>query len=174
MQLLGRLAALIPSPRKQRHSYYDQQVSLWGGGAGAQLAAPGSGYCVGAAGSGYPPGNQLLIPGDRFNATIVRYLEFAPDFNEKFPGLRDRHSWPGEGWQLRRGLLPCRLRGETNRVGSGLRDCDCAKWKPRSKSLLARYNCPRSRGLPFASRPEQRRATKNGFIAASCIDKHKG
>lgn len=31
MQLLDRLAALIPSPRKQRHSYYDQQVSLWGG-----------------------------------------------------------------------------------------------------------------------------------------------
>lgn len=84
-----------------------------GRGAGAQLAAPRSGYCVGAAGSGYPPGNQLLIPGERFNATIVRYLEFA-------------------------------------------RDCDCAKWKPRSKSLLARYNCPRSRGLPFASRPEQR------------------
>jgi arginine decarboxylase len=35
----------------------------------------------------YPPGIPLLIPGERFNATIVRYLNFAREFNEKFPGF---------------------------------------------------------------------------------------
>jgi len=35
----------------------------------------------------YPPGIPLLIPGERFNPTIVRYLKFARDFNEKFPGF---------------------------------------------------------------------------------------
>jgi arginine decarboxylase len=35
----------------------------------------------------YPPGIPLLIPGERFNATIVRYLQFARDFNGKFPGF---------------------------------------------------------------------------------------
>jgi arginine decarboxylase len=35
----------------------------------------------------YPPGIPLLIPGERFNATIVRYLGFAREFNEKFPGF---------------------------------------------------------------------------------------
>jgi arginine decarboxylase len=35
----------------------------------------------------YPPGIPLLIPGERFNRTIVDYLKFARDFNEKFPGF---------------------------------------------------------------------------------------
>ncbi|MFZ5574389.1 MAG: Orn/Lys/Arg decarboxylase N-terminal domain-containing protein [Pseudomonadota bacterium] len=35
----------------------------------------------------YPPGIPLLIPGERFNATIVRYLQFTREFNEKFPGF---------------------------------------------------------------------------------------
>ena len=35
----------------------------------------------------YPPGIPLLIPGERFNATIVRYLKFARHFNEQFPGF---------------------------------------------------------------------------------------
>ncbi len=35
----------------------------------------------------YPPGIPLLIPGERFNATIVRYLQFARDFNQRFPGF---------------------------------------------------------------------------------------
>jgi arginine decarboxylase len=35
----------------------------------------------------YPPGIPLLIPGERFNATIVRYLKFARDFNHLFPGF---------------------------------------------------------------------------------------
>ncbi|MGO9445081.1 MAG: Orn/Lys/Arg decarboxylase N-terminal domain-containing protein [Thiobacillaceae bacterium] len=35
----------------------------------------------------YPPGIPLLIPGERFNATIVRYLQFAREVNEKFPGF---------------------------------------------------------------------------------------
>ncbi|QDX82331.1 lysine decarboxylase [Denitratisoma sp. DHT3] len=35
----------------------------------------------------YPPGIPLLIPGERFNRTIMRYLQFARDFNEHFPGF---------------------------------------------------------------------------------------
>ena len=35
----------------------------------------------------YPPGIPLLIPGERFNATIVSYLKFAREFNRKFPGF---------------------------------------------------------------------------------------
>ena len=35
----------------------------------------------------YPPGIQLLIPGERFNKRIVDYLRFARDFNRKFPGF---------------------------------------------------------------------------------------
>ncbi len=35
----------------------------------------------------YPPGIPLLIPGERFNKTIVQYLQFARMFNERFPGF---------------------------------------------------------------------------------------
>ena len=28
-----------------------------------------------------------MIPGERFNSTIVRYLQFARDFNTRFPGF---------------------------------------------------------------------------------------
>jgi arginine decarboxylase len=35
----------------------------------------------------YPPGIPLLIPGERFNRTIVRYLQYARAFNESFPGF---------------------------------------------------------------------------------------
>ncbi|TLM76193.1 Orn/Lys/Arg decarboxylase N-terminal domain-containing protein [Microbulbifer harenosus] len=35
----------------------------------------------------YPPGIPLLIPGERFNRTIVNYLRFARTFNEQFPGF---------------------------------------------------------------------------------------
>ncbi len=35
----------------------------------------------------YPPGIPLLIPGERFNKTIVDYLKFARDFNQRFPGF---------------------------------------------------------------------------------------
>ncbi|MFC4159318.1 Orn/Lys/Arg family decarboxylase [Chitinimonas lacunae] len=35
----------------------------------------------------YPPGIPLLIPGERFNKTIVDYLKFARRFNEHFPGF---------------------------------------------------------------------------------------
>jgi len=42
----------------------------------------------------YPPGIPLLIPGERFNATIVRYLKFAKSFNQKSPGFdTDIHVW---------------------------------------------------------------------------------
>lgn len=35
----------------------------------------------------YPPGIPLLIPGERFNATIVQYMKFARAFNQQFPGF---------------------------------------------------------------------------------------
>ncbi len=35
----------------------------------------------------YPPGIPLLIPGERFNKTIMDYLKFAREFNKKFPGF---------------------------------------------------------------------------------------
>ncbi|WP_412481191.1 Orn/Lys/Arg decarboxylase N-terminal domain-containing protein [Azonexus sp. IMCC34839] len=35
----------------------------------------------------YPPGIPLLIPGERFNATICNYLKFAREFNAAFPGF---------------------------------------------------------------------------------------
>jgi hypothetical protein len=39
----------------------------------------------------YPPGIALLIPGERFNKTIVDYLKFACDFNEKFSARMRNH-----------------------------------------------------------------------------------
>ncbi|BAL23621.1 arginine/lysine/ornithine decarboxylase [Azoarcus sp. KH32C] len=45
----------------------------------------------------YPPGIPLLIPGERFNSTIVRYLKFARDFNAAFPGFEtDIHGFVRE------------------------------------------------------------------------------
>lgn len=35
----------------------------------------------------YPPGIPLLIPGERFNETIVNYLKFTREFNLRFPGF---------------------------------------------------------------------------------------
>jgi arginine decarboxylase len=35
----------------------------------------------------YPPGIPLLIPGERFNKSIVEYLRFARMFNQQFPGF---------------------------------------------------------------------------------------
>lgn len=35
----------------------------------------------------YPPGIPLLIPGERFNTTIVGYLQFVREFNQRFPGF---------------------------------------------------------------------------------------
>ncbi|SEG24492.1 arginine/lysine/ornithine decarboxylase [Marinobacterium lutimaris] len=35
----------------------------------------------------YPPGIPLLVPGERFNSTIIDYLKFARDFNARFPGF---------------------------------------------------------------------------------------
>ncbi|MBK9395534.1 MAG: arginine/lysine/ornithine decarboxylase [Uliginosibacterium sp.] len=52
----------------------------------------------------YPPGIPLLIPGERFNKTIVDYLKFVREFNERFPGFEsDCHGLVKEmqGGQLR-------------------------------------------------------------------------
>lgn len=35
----------------------------------------------------YPPGIPLLVPGERFNKTIVDYLKFTESFNRKYPGF---------------------------------------------------------------------------------------
>ncbi len=46
----------------------------------------------------YPPGIPLLIPGERFNKTIVDYLKFARDFSQKFPGFEtDIHGLVTDG-----------------------------------------------------------------------------
>ena len=46
----------------------------------------------------YPPGIPLLIPGERFNKTIVEYLKFARDFNQRFPGFEsDIHGLVANG-----------------------------------------------------------------------------
>ncbi|WP_303785446.1 arginine/lysine/ornithine decarboxylase [Azovibrio restrictus] len=46
----------------------------------------------------YPPGIPLLIPGERFNRTIMRYLQFARDFNQRFPGFEtDVHGLVKDG-----------------------------------------------------------------------------
>ncbi|MFZ2542184.1 MAG: arginine/lysine/ornithine decarboxylase [Gallionella sp.] len=52
----------------------------------------------------YPPGIPLLIPGEIFNKTIVDYLKFASDFNQKLPGFEtDIH-----------GLVCEKIEGETH------------------------------------------------------------
>lgn len=35
----------------------------------------------------YPPGIPLMVPGERFNSTIISYLKFARDFNSALPGF---------------------------------------------------------------------------------------
>ncbi|ATC96777.1 arginine/lysine/ornithine decarboxylase [Pseudoalteromonas tunicata] len=35
----------------------------------------------------YPPGIPLMVPGERFNTTIINYLKFTREFNERFPGF---------------------------------------------------------------------------------------
>jgi arginine decarboxylase len=33
----------------------------------------------------YPPGIPLLVPGERINASIMKYLKFEEQFNASFP-----------------------------------------------------------------------------------------
>lgn len=35
----------------------------------------------------YPPGIPLMVPGERFNKTIINYLKFTRAFNSEFPGF---------------------------------------------------------------------------------------
>lgn len=35
----------------------------------------------------YPPGIPLLVPGERINASIMKYLKFEESFNARFPGF---------------------------------------------------------------------------------------
>ncbi len=35
----------------------------------------------------YPPGIPLMVPGERFNPTIIHYLKFIREFNDQFPGF---------------------------------------------------------------------------------------
>ena len=50
----------------------------------------------------YPPGIPLLIPGERFNRTIVEYLQVRAQLQRAVPGLRHRHPRPREGARRRR------------------------------------------------------------------------
>ena len=45
----------------------------------------------------YPPGIPLLIPGERFNAAIVSYLQFAEAFNLAYPDSRQSSTEPRPG-----------------------------------------------------------------------------
>lgn len=46
----------------------------------------------------YPPGIPLLVPGERFNQTIVEYLRFIHTFNQRVPGFEtDIHGLITEG-----------------------------------------------------------------------------
>jgi arginine/lysine/ornithine decarboxylase len=69
----------------------------------------------------YPPGIPLLIPGER-SMTIVRYLQFAREFNETFPRLRDRHPRPGQGCQRWCGPLLRRLRRQLSQAARPCHD----------------------------------------------------
>ncbi|CAH0447347.1 arginine/lysine/ornithine decarboxylase [Ralstonia syzygii] len=54
----------------------------------------------------YPPGIPLLIPGERFNRTIVQYLQFAREFNKLFPGFEtDIHGLVEEEIDVRIGYF---------------------------------------------------------------------
>ena len=66
----------------------------------------------------YPPGIPLIMPGERITEatkSIHDYLLYARDFDQKFPGLRDRHPRPALRADRGRKTLPGRLRGERSR-----------------------------------------------------------
>lgn len=68
----------------------------------------------------YPPGIPLLIPGERFNRTIVQYLKFARMFNEKFPGFdTDIHGLVEEENGKRRYFVDCVRQKPGNGNGNG-------------------------------------------------------
>jgi len=69
----------------------------------------------------YPPGIPLLIPGERFNRTIVEYLKFARTFNEKFPGFdTDIHGLVEESINgKRRYFVDCIRQKPQNGNGNG-------------------------------------------------------
>jgi arginine decarboxylase len=78
MYLSDMVPAMKPSDAfaKMAHGEIDRlQIDELEGRATAVLLTP------------YPPGIPLLIPGERFNKTIVDYLRFARDFNKRFPGF---------------------------------------------------------------------------------------
>ncbi len=37
----------------------------------------------------YPPGIPLIMPGEKFNPLLVKYLQFYEDFNKRFPGFEN-------------------------------------------------------------------------------------
>ena len=53
----------------------------------------------------YPPGIPLLIPGERFNRTIVEYLQVRAQLQRAVPRLRHRHPRPGRGDGRRQAAL---------------------------------------------------------------------
>jgi arginine decarboxylase len=78
MYLSDMIPAMKPSDAfaKMAHGEIDRlRIDELEGRATAVLLTP------------YPPGIPLLIPGERFNKTIVDYLRFARDFNKRFPGF---------------------------------------------------------------------------------------
>jgi arginine decarboxylase len=94
MYLSDMVPAMKPSDAfaKMAHGEIDRvQIDDLEGRATAVLLTP------------YPPGIPLLIPGERFNKTIVDYLKFARDFNKQFPGFEtDIHGLVSEGVNSKR------------------------------------------------------------------------
>jgi len=84
----------------------------------------------------YPPGIPLLIPGERFNRTIVNYLKFAREFNRSFPGFETDSTAGGRGGGRREALLRG-LRALRRRV-MPLRPWRDVGWKSAAHSTIGR------------------------------------
>ncbi|MFA7553945.1 MAG: arginine/lysine/ornithine decarboxylase [Spongiibacteraceae bacterium] len=78
MYLSNIIPAMIPCDAYSKMAHRETErvsIDVLEGRISAMLVTP------------YPPGIPLLIPGECFNKIIVRYLKFAREFNEKFPGF---------------------------------------------------------------------------------------
>ena len=104
----------------------------------------------------YPPGIPLLIPGERFNRTIVEYLQFARDVQRALPGLRDRHPRPGGGGGRTASAA-------TSWIACGNADGgpDSGRSRPSRDVGLARWPRDRRRSGERRRRPDQGAMSKS-------------
>ncbi|WP_027364343.1 Orn/Lys/Arg family decarboxylase [Desulfotruncus alcoholivorax] len=45
----------------------------------------------------YPPGIPVIMPGERFNSLLVKYLQFYQNFNKRFPGFENELQGVAQG-----------------------------------------------------------------------------